>query len=144
VLWSSGAVEGAGIPSGNLLADPIGTGGGTARRLSTGTLDQDAGPEKDDALLLVLGTASDDTLSRLRAGEAASAVMLHATALGLATCSLSQPLEVGSTGAVVRDEVLGGTLSPQLVLRVGWAPTGPALPATLRRSVDETIERMPD
>jgi len=144
VLWSSGAVDGAGIPSGNLLADPIGTGGGTARRFSAGTLDPDAGAAEDGALLLVIGTASDDTLSRLRAGEAASAVLLHAAALGLATCPLSQPLEVGSTRAVVRDEVLGGTLSPQLVLRVGWAPAGPALPTPPRRPVDETIERMPD
>jgi nitroreductase len=142
-LWSSGATDGAGIPPTNLLADPIGTGGGTARRFSAGTLEQDTGPEDDGALLLVVGTASDDTLSRLRAGEAASAVLLHATALGLATCPLSQPLEVGGTRAVVRDKVLGGTLSPQLVLRVGWAPTGPALPPTPRRPVDQTIERMP-
>jgi hypothetical protein len=35
---------------------------------------------------------------------------------------------------VLRDEVLEVTLSPQLVLRVGWAPVGPPLPATPRRS----------
>jgi nitroreductase len=133
VRWTSGAVDGAGIPPANLLADPIGTGDGTARRFSTGTLDQDAGPEQDGALLVVIGTASDDTLSRLRAGEAASAVMLHATTLGLATCPLSQPLEVGRTRAVVRDQVLGGTLSPQLVIRIGWAPTGPAPPGGRHR-----------
>lgn len=146
VLWSSGAVDSAGIPPANLLHDPIGTGGGTARRFSAGTLDQDpgAGPDDDGALLLVLGTASDDTLSRLRAGEAASAVLLHATAIGLATCPLSQPLEVGETRAVVRDRVLGGTLSPQLVMRVGWAPAGPPPPATPRRPVGETVERMPE
>jgi nitroreductase len=143
VLWSGGATDGAGIPPANLLADPIGTGAGTARRFSAGTLEQDASPDDDGALLLVLGTASDDTLSRLRAGEAASAVLLHATTLGLATCPLSQPLEIGQTRAVVRDKVLGATLSPQLVIRVGWAPTGPGLPPTPRRPVAETIERMP-
>ncbi len=142
-LWSGGAVDGAGIPAANLLADPLDTGSGTARRFSSGTLEQARDGEEDGALLLVLGTSSDDTLSQLRAGEAASAVLLHATALGLATCPLSQPLEVGETRAAVRDQVLGGTLSPQLVLRIGWAPTGPPLPTTPRRPVDDTIERMP-
>ncbi|WP_214401441.1 Acg family FMN-binding oxidoreductase [Pseudonocardia lacus] len=145
--WTGMAVDGLGVPPRNLLRDPVGTGGDTARRFTPGTLDQGPGPDGegagDGALLLVLGTASDDTLSQLRAGEAASAVMLHATRLGLATCPLSQPLEVGETRIVVRDRVLGGTLSPQLVLRVGWAPGGKPLPATPRRAVDDTIERMP-
>jgi nitroreductase len=142
-MWTGMAVDGVGIPEGNLLRDPTGTGGDTARRFTPGTLEQGAGGEEDGALLLVLGTASDDTLSRLRAGEAASAVLLHATVLGLATCPLSQPLEVGETRTVIRDRVLGGTLSPQLVLRVGWAPTGDPLRRTPRRPVDDTIERMP-
>jgi nitroreductase len=142
-LWSGGTADGTGIPAGNLLPDPAGTGAGTARRFSSGTLEQPRGPETDGAVLLVLGTASDDTLSRLRAGEAASAVLLHATVLGLAGCPLSQPLEVGGTRAIVRDRVLGATLSPQLVLRIGWAPTGPPLPATPRRPVDDTIDRVP-
>jgi hypothetical protein len=142
-LWSGGTADGTGIPPANLLRDPEGTGAGTARRFSPGTVDQARTPNADGALLLVLGTASDDTLSRLRAGEAASAVLLHAAVVGLATCPLSQPLEVGRTRAVVRDHVLDATLSPQLVLRVGWAPPGPPLPATPRRPVEDTLERMP-
>ncbi len=142
-MWTGGSGDGTGIPAANLLTDPVGTGDGTARRFPPGTLAQAPAPEDDGALLLVLGTASDDTLSWLRAGEAASAVLLHATALGLASCPLSQPLEIGATRAVVRDRVLGGTLSPQLVLRVGWAPSGGPPPATPRRPVDDSIERMP-
>jgi hypothetical protein len=69
---------------------------------------------------VVLGTASVDTLSQLPAGEALSAVLLQATPMGLASCPLSQPLEVGSTRRFLRDEILGGTLSPQLVLRLGF------------------------
>jgi hypothetical protein len=75
--------------------------------------------ERDEATLMVLGTASDDRLSQLRVGEAMSAVLLQATRIGLASCTLTQPLEVGSTRRLLRDEVLGGTLSPQLVLRLG-------------------------
>jgi hypothetical protein len=76
--------------------------------------------EPDGASLVVLGTASVDTLSQLPAGEALSAVLLQATPMGLASCPLSQPLEVGSTRKFLRDEILGGTLSPQLVLRLGF------------------------
>jgi nitroreductase len=100
-----------------------------------------SGRVADGAVLLVLGTASDDPLSQLRAGEAASAVLLHATDLGLATCPLSQPLEVDSARIRIRDAVLGGTLCPQLLLRVGWAPAGPELPATPRLPIDKTVER---
>jgi len=89
-------------------------------------------------LLAVLGTASDDRLSQLRAGEALSAVLLTATTIGLATCPLSQALEIGTTRRMLRDNVLDGTLSPQLVLRVGRAPVGPSLPATPRRSFTDT------
>jgi nitroreductase len=99
--------------------------------------------ETDGASLVVLGTASDDRLSQLRAGEALSAVLLQATRMGLASCPLSQPLEVGSTRRLLRDEVLGGTLSPQLVLRLGFPQPSPPLPATPRRPVSEIIRRTP-
>ncbi|MBW0113862.1 Acg family FMN-binding oxidoreductase [Pseudonocardia abyssalis] len=104
-----------------------GTGrGGTGRA--------DGGPQ-DAATVLVLGTSSDDRLSHLRAGEAVSAVLLRATTLGLASSVLSEPLELAGTRELVRDEVLGGTLSPQLVLRIGWPPaTGPVPSRTGRRS----------
>ncbi len=39
----------------------------------------------------------------------------------------------------VTDAVLGGALSPQLVLRLGWAPDG-HLPATPRRPVDALLD----
>ncbi|QFZ19672.1 hypothetical protein EKG83_21560 [Saccharothrix syringae] len=71
-------------------------------------VDRPSGEQEDGALLL-LGTSSDDHLSTLRAGEAMSAVLLEATNAGLATCPLSQPLEVAAT----RDRVRDGLLSPR-------------------------------
>jgi nitroreductase len=139
--WSGRPVDVDGIPAANLLRDPVATGAGTARRFSEGPVEQTTG-EPDGAALLVLATASDDPLAQLRAGEALSAVLLHATRLGLATCPLSQPLNVGSSRRAVQDEVLSGSAAPQLVLRVGWAPAGAPLPATPRRPIDETIERL--
>jgi nitroreductase len=135
-LWSGHSARDDGVPARNLLADPGTTS--PSRRFAAGTIDQADAGEPDGARLAVLGTASDDLLSQLRAGEALSAVMLHATTLGLATCPLSQPLEVESTRAAVRDDVLRGAMSPHLVLRVGWAPGAP-LPPTPRRPVAEVL-----
>jgi len=97
-------------------------------------------PEPEAATLLVLGTASDDPLSQLRAGEAMSAVLLQATRDRLGTCPLSQPLEIGETRNMLRDRVLGGTLSPQLVIRLGWPQTDP-VPPMPRRLTEELIRQ---
>lgn len=93
--------------------------------------------------LLVLGTASDDRVSQLKAGEATSAVLLAATTDGLASCPLTQPLEVGSTRRLVTD-LLGGDLTPQIIIRIGW-PTlaGHPLPRTRRRPIDDVIDPEP-
>jgi hypothetical protein len=112
--------------------------GAPARRF--GDIEQSPNGQPDGAVLMVLATASDDALSHLRAGEALSAVSLHATELGLATCALSEPFEAGSARHVVQDEVLDGCAVPQLLLRVGWAPAGTPVRPTPRRQVDDMIE----
>lgn len=137
-LWTGRPAGDDGIPPTNLLVDAEGTGDGLARRFESGSIDQESGP--DGAVLLVIGTASDDAVSRLRAGEALSAVLLHSADVGLATCPLSQPLEVSSTYRILRDDVLGGQLAPQVLVRVGWAPPE-RLPPTPRRQLDDVIER---
>jgi hypothetical protein len=90
--------------------------------------------------MLVIATSGDDVLSRLRAGEAVSAALLAATEVGLATCPLSQPLEIADSRRHIRDTVLGGSAEPQLLIRLGWAPTTAApLPATARRDIEEVV-----
>jgi nitroreductase len=140
-VWTGLRASSEGVPARNLPDHPL-SGVSAQRAFDPGDLSSAdvAGPEEDN--LLVLGTASDDRLSQLRAGEALSAVLLHATRLGLASCPLSQPLEVADTRQVLRDEVLGGTLSPQIVIRLGW-PQDEALPPTPRRPVEETLGRLP-
>lgn len=110
---------------------------------SAGPADPDAA-RPDAATVLVLGTSSDDRLSRIRAGEAASAVLLHATRLRLASGVLTEPLEDACSRALLTDEVLGGSLCPQLVIRVGEPPrAGPVLPPTPRRALDDQVEHLP-
>jgi hypothetical protein len=139
-LWSGQRAGDDGVPAANLLRHGNTSATDPARRFSDGMLEQ-PDVELDHAELMVLSSPSDDTLSRLRAGEALSAVLLHATDLGLATCPLSQPLEVRAVRDRLRDELLGGGLDPQLILRVGWVPHCAALPATPRRPLCEQIDR---
>ena len=97
--------------------------------------------ESDGTVLAVLGTAGDGPLDQLRAGEAASAVLLTATAGGLASDPISQPLEVPELRAELRRRLLDEAFEPQLLLRLGWAPISASpVPPTGRRPVDDTID----
>ncbi len=97
--------------------------------------------ERDHSVLLALGTAADDRLSWLRAGEATSVVLLTATALGLASCPVTEPLEVAATREAVRAAEFGDGGHPQMLLRIGWAPVNAdPLPPTPRRRLADTVE----
>lgn len=98
-------------------------------------------PGQDNGVVVALGTENDDCLARLRAGEATSLVLLSATAMGLATCPLTEPLEIPETRDSLRADVFGASGHPQMLVRVGWAPvnTDP-LPATPRRPLQEVTD----
>lgn len=100
---------------------------------------------EDNAVVLALGTRNDDTLSQLRAGEATSIVLLTATSIGLASCPVTEPLEVADTREAVRTEIFSGSSYPQMLLRVGWAPiNADPLPATPRRDFSDFVEWIAD
>lgn len=100
---------------------------------------------EDNAVIVALGTSSDDDLSRLRAGEATSLVLLTATASGLASCPITEPLEFPETREAVRADVLDRDGYPQMLLRVGWAPVNSdPLPATPRRALAEVVVQLDD
>jgi nitroreductase len=101
----------------------------------------DAAPADDGAAILALGTEKDDRLARLRAGEATSVVLLSATAMGLACCPITEPLEIVETRDAVRADVFGTNGYPQMLLRVGWAPiNADPLPATPRLELSRVVE----
>lgn len=92
-----------------------------------------AAPADLDALV-VLTTDADTVTDRLRAGEALSAVLLDATALGLASTPLSQAVEIEHTRQQLAQALPGMPGHPQLVVRLGRSAAGAAeLPATPRR-----------
>lgn len=146
-IWAGRSLSSPeGVPAATTLCAPAQYGDTTMRTFPHGTLAQTPEDSEPDAgELLVLGTSSDDRISQLRAGEAASAVLLAATEFHLATCPLSQPLEIGTTRASLRDRVLQGTASPQMVLRIGWAPVdSEPLPPTPRRPIDDVLSSFPN
>lgn len=143
-MWSGrfGAV--AGVPARNSpVVEPH--SGLPARSFANPVLRQANGaqPADDAGAVLVLGTATDDPLAVLRAGEATGVVLLTATALGLSSCPVTEPLEIDATRAAVRTSALGGDGFPQMLLRIGWAPlNADPLPATPRRSLTEVVQRL--
>lgn len=140
--WSGryGAV--AGVPARN--APPSDPQSPIPARLFAGPgLAQPSGisPADDCGVILALGTEKDDRLSQLRAGETTSIVLLTATALGLACCPITEPLEIAETRAAVRTDVFGASGYPQMLLRVGWAPiNADPLPATPRRRLVRVVD----
>ncbi|MCB0948805.1 MAG: NAD(P)H nitroreductase [Mycobacterium sp.] len=142
--WSGRRLANDGVPARNTPeSDPRAAVPG---RVFAGTaLDQppNAPPEYDSGILLALGTSADDRLSRLRAGEATSSALLTATTRGLATCPVSEVLEVSETRRMLRSEIFDERYYPQMLVRVGWAPVdADALPATPRRPVSERVRRL--
>jgi hypothetical protein len=103
--------------------------------------ESDRAGEPEAGSLLLLSTSSDGPLQWLLAGEITSAALLAATREGLASSVLSQPLEVDDTRVFLQEHVVGsGLWRPQLLLRLGWLPTGtPPLPPTPRRPLEELL-----
>jgi nitroreductase len=140
--WSGRYSSVAGVPARNTPA-PAAHTDFPARVFANPVLPQPRGAQAgDDAgVLLALGTSTDDPLAALRAGEATGVVLLTATALGLSSCPLTEPLEIETTRETVRAMVLGGDGFPQMLLRVGWAPlNADPLPATPRRPLSEMLQ----
>jgi nitroreductase len=141
-MWSGRYASVAGVPARSApKSDP--TAPLPARLFAGPQLAQppDVSPEHDAAVVLALGTKDDSPLACLRAGEATSLTLLSATALGLASCPVTEPLELRETRDAVRTDVFGDSGFPQMLLRVGWALVdADPLPSTPRRPLYEIVE----
>jgi hypothetical protein len=133
-----------GVPVGHIPKEAtVGSADVLNRRFGGGLLDD---PEIDadapaDGMLLIC-TSSDDTVSRIRAGEALSAVWLQATREHMSLVPLSQALEVAETRAALQRDVLDDLAFAQLILRLGWLPLDrEPLAAAARRDLDEVRVR---
>jgi hypothetical protein len=88
----------------------------------------------------VLFTDADEPRDWLGAGEATSAVLLTATAEGLATSLMSDLVEVDSARELLRG-MLAGLGAAMIVIRVGYAdPKGQPLGRAPRLPAGELVE----
>ncbi|MFG1930662.1 Acg family FMN-binding oxidoreductase [Mycobacterium sp. NPDC048908] len=142
--WSGRYGSLAGVPARNTPA-PDPSAPIPARAFAGPVLAQAPGfsATEDNAVVIALGTVEDDDMARLRAGEVTSLVLLTATALGLSSCLITEPLEIAETRAAVQSDVFGSDGYPQVLLRIGWAPvnTDP-LPSTPRRALSEVVAQL--
>jgi nitroreductase len=143
--WSGRYASVSGVPARNIpKSDP--TSPIPGRLFAGAALEQPPETEAadDGAVVLALGTEDDTGLARLRAGEATSLVLLTATALGLSSCPVTEPLEIAETREAVRSDVFGEGGYAQMLLRIGWAPVNAdPLPSTPRRPLSE-VAAWPD
>jgi nitroreductase len=154
VLSLADAVESAQRKDPDYLTELAAWTGGTGRRdgVPTGALGprpdrpprglRDFGAEAHartarfphDPTIAVLYTTGDDRLHWLRAGMAMQLVLLTATAHGLATTVLTQPVELA--GARAQLSAPGDPRTAQVVLRLGF---GPRTPLTPRRPLADVL-----
>lgn len=144
MMWSGRHAETTGVPA-TSTPEPNPSDALPARHFAGPALLQDpaANTNDDNAVVIALGTAEDDDVSRLRAGEATSLILLTATALGLASCPITEPLEVAETRSVLQRDIFGSDGYPQMLLRIGWAPlNSDPLPPTPRKSIADVAARL--
>jgi nitroreductase len=97
----------------------------------------------ENAVIVALGTQDDGPSASLRAGEATSVVLLSATALGLASCIVAEPLATEESRDALQTMLIGTVGIPKLLLRIGWPPVGAdPLPASPRRPLTDVCEWM--
>ncbi len=142
--WSGRYASTAGVPARN-TPEPDYNAQLPARTFAGPVLAQtpDGTTADDSAVVVALGTLQDDRVAWLRAGEATSLVLLTATAAGLASCPITEPLEIADIRAEIAADVFGSEGHPQMMLRIGWAPiNADPLPATPRRPLSDVVMRL--
>ncbi|SFY37405.1 nitroreductase [Streptomyces atratus] len=85
--------------------------------------------------LALLSTGGDRPADWLRAGQALERVLLTATLEQVSTSFATQPLEWPDLRWVLREPVHGAG-HPQMIIRLGYGPTGPRTP---RRPLDRVL-----
>jgi hypothetical protein len=102
----------------------------------TGALPTETHSSANQCMVLI-GTAADDAVSWVRAGQALERVLLEITRHGFVANTLTQAVEVPVTREGLRSQ-LRLTMYPHVLLRIGRAPATPA--PRRRRLVDMLTE----
>ncbi|MCW2497620.1 hypothetical protein, partial [Jatrophihabitans sp.] len=93
-------------------------------------------------LIAVIFTEADGPREQVRAGQAMMRLMIQAELDGIATCPLSQSVDLLSFRSELR-ALMGWTGFPQMMLRLGYKPTTVPAPLTKRRPIAEVLTVTP-
>ncbi|MEU4315803.1 hypothetical protein [Nocardia sp. NPDC024068] len=137
--WAGNDSPADGVPLSALVSEAELAQVGVGRAFPAAPPSLRRGELTDASRLLVLGSAADSPLDWLRTGETLSAVLLACTAAGLATCPLTHITEVPVSRRTITNLLTVPAL-PQVVIRVGTAPTSSAQPPTPRRPVGDFLD----
>ncbi|HWO68545.1 MAG TPA: nitroreductase [Umezawaea sp.] len=136
--WTGGRADaGHGVPAGSAGPTPAPQDEWALRDFSPGApVDRPSGRDYEpDPFVVVLCTFYDGPLAEIQAGQALQRVLLAATTLGLSASFMSQVVEVRRVREDLR-RVLGGSLFPQTVLRIGF---GSPVPPSPRMPVEDLV-----
>jgi Nitroreductase family len=142
--WTAPFVVSDGIPQSALVSAAENDRVGVGRNFPVmGHRDRRQQVPEDASTILVLSAAEDTRDAILGCGQALSAVLLECTMAGLATCTVSHITELAAGRNMI--SAVTGTSHPQLLIRVGIAPTTEELPPpTPRRPLSDVFEVRPD
>jgi hypothetical protein len=140
--WTSPFALADGVPQTSLVSDSEAGRVDVARTFpSAKPADRRHDISADRSKIIVLSTTHQDArCDVLRCGEALSAALLECTLAGMATCTLTHMTEVAPSRDIIR-QLMGQTGSPQLLIRIGIAPSDQQqMPATPRRPLADILE----
>jgi nitroreductase len=99
-----------------------------------------AGVDHDEgAAYVIIFGSTDRPVDLLRGGEAMSALLLQATAEGLATAPISEAVEVAWPRHLL-SRLLSGVGEPYLIVRLGYVEAADAVPPSPRRAPTDVIQ----
>lgn len=95
---------------------------------------------EDFSKVVVLSTEGDTREDALGSGEMLSRVLLECTVAGMATCTITHLTEVKASRHIVAN-LIGRTVWPQILVRIGVAPSMEQVPpSTPRRPLGDVLE----
>lgn len=139
--WTVPFEESAGIPYSSLPSRTEGDRVDIGRTFPAGNQhERRVQIPEDESTIVVLSTDGTVRADALETGEALSTVLLECTMSGLATCPLSHLTEVPVAREIV-ETLVGRNAVPQILVRIGHAPTSAETPSlTRRRPLDEVLK----
>ncbi|BBX73065.1 NAD(P)H nitroreductase [Mycobacterium shinjukuense] len=139
--WTAPLRESEGIPESALVSRSVAHEVDVNRLFPTSwQAERSSASRPDHAKIVLLSTAGNTRADALMCGQALSAVLLECTLAGLATCPVTHITELAAGRDIIRGLTDGRAAVPQVLIRVGIAPSGPVPEPTPRRPLGDVLQ----